>query len=728
MRGCLSPLSGTPREYDMVGFDTEGDGRPGGFILGALYDDRGAQVYHDRDEFVRALLSRRTRGKKLLAHNAEYDLGVSVQDDLGGWDLLRLHSRLLRAKYQDGHGHLWEAWDTGNLSYFQSLEALGTMLGYPKYEMPDWLVAYASGGLVKGKLSADQLAHLEEYCARDAEICYRYGQHLQGVLNDLGGELHSTLPASAMDLWRRSYLDRDVVTPSPLANEMCREAYYGGRTEAFRYGTVPHQYHYDIHSLYPSVMRETPLPDPATMYLYQGRPTERIVWEKEGVTRCRVLAPALHIPILPVRIGGRLLFPVGEFVGTWCHNELRLALEQGYRILDIEWQYAGAGTLQVLGRYVDDLYDRKVASQREADPSYFVYKLLLNSLYGKFGQRNDGGLNRFVRIDRYPDFLTATGIDVVHWGGETYVLEQVGGDRQPAYINVLWAAYITAAARVREWRLLSAYGDEIAYCDTDCAVGPHELPTGEGVGELGLERGPVDYEIRGEKNYRWALDDGEWGYRTAGVPKVFQPEYWARGRISYPRPTRLGEAIRDNVRMSVWRTQLKTDRPRYPKRCPLAERWPESGYVDTRPWTYAEAESMLEHARPLLSYRDGSMLSERYVAAEETRSIEMWRLRQRISALRVGLRIPAEYLTRLWDYRRWTFRDPQRMRVSEARGGRVAYDTLGQELGYPDEREFRLAIEREIADREEIRRLEDELRRVTGALPELEYRDDPIPF
>jgi len=727
-RGYLAPLTGPAREHAFVGFDTEGDGRPGGFLLGAVCDDDGVSVYRGPSALLASLLTHRNRSRIILAHNLEYDLGVLAQDDLSGWSFMRLHSRMIKATYRDGHDHTWDFWDTSNLSYFASIEALGVILGIPKLEPPEWLVHFTEHPEDRAPLSPERWARLGDYCARDAEICYGYGCYIQSIVGDLGGEVKATLPSTAMDIWRRCYLDREVLTPDRPTNDLCREAYYGGRTEAFRYGSLPSQYHYDVHSLYPSVMLEQGLPDPAGLYLYQHECSERIIRSHEGITRCVVEAPAMHVPMLPVRIAGRLMFPTGVFEGSWCHNELRAALEVGYRIRNIRYQLATRGAFPLLSGYVADLYHRKVLAERAASPAYFVYKLALNSLYGKFGQLCDDSLTTFARIDAVPNFLDRTGIDVVTWQGETYVSEPLGGDRQPAYIIVLWAAYIAAAARVREWGLLREYGSEIAYADTDCAVGPHPLPTGPGLGELGLERGPVDYEVRGEKYYRWALGGGKWGYRKAGIAAAFQAAFWEHGRVTYPRPTKLGESVRRDVRMSVWLPQVKTDTPRYPKRCPLAESWPESGYVNTRPWSYTEAHSMLSSARPLLSHRGSGLVSARYVAREEERDLEMWRLRSEISALREALTIPADVLFRFRDYRSGTWRRQRNKSGRLVAGEYAVTDEVATERGYPDSDSFRAVMERELRLRENIRRLEDDLRTVTQRVPEVEVCSDPLPF
>lgn len=74
-----------------------------------------------------------------------------------------------------------------------------------------------------------------------------------------------------------------------------------------------------------------------------------------GVIKCRVLPPkGLHLPVLPVRVNGKLLFPLcmtcalnmqqtkcehsnseRTVVGTWVSEEIKLAVSKGYKILKV---------------------------------------------------------------------------------------------------------------------------------------------------------------------------------------------------------------------------------------------------------------------------------------------------------------------------------------------------------------------------------------------------------
>ncbi|XP_054717436.1 uncharacterized protein LOC129226831 [Uloborus diversus] len=74
-----------------------------------------------------------------------------------------------------------------------------------------------------------------------------------------------------------------------------------------------------------------------------------------GIIKCKVLAPrGLFLPILPYRCKDKLMFPLcrsctehmsqencthqGEdraLIGTWCTEELKLAIKKGYKVMDV---------------------------------------------------------------------------------------------------------------------------------------------------------------------------------------------------------------------------------------------------------------------------------------------------------------------------------------------------------------------------------------------------------
>jgi hypothetical protein len=199
----LKALKGKVWPVMPVAFDTEGTGDPDGFVMGAVFDSDGGMLFNDREQMKRHLLGRHYLGSILYAHNAEYDWGVLWGDDSKGWHIFRASSRWILGEYRDDSGHIWKLHDTGNLSYFQSLEALGEILGLPKGRTPEYLKAGEGEYIKATDLTMDQRKEVGEYVLRDARIVYEYVCHLQEIVNGLGGNVKSTQSSTALDIFRR---------------------------------------------------------------------------------------------------------------------------------------------------------------------------------------------------------------------------------------------------------------------------------------------------------------------------------------------------------------------------------------------------------------------------------------------------------------------------------------------------------------------------------------------
>jgi hypothetical protein len=139
-----------------------------------------------------------------------------------------------------------------------------------------------------------------------------------------------------------------------------RDALYGGRTEAMRLHyrvRDGEQIRYcDVMSLYPYVCKYSKLPV-GHRVIHVGDTCRDIdaMLQKEGFIKCCTLPPKrLFHPELPFRCNSKLLFSlcrtcatelntstvcshetVAEraLIGTWVMDEVRLAVQKGYRVL-----------------------------------------------------------------------------------------------------------------------------------------------------------------------------------------------------------------------------------------------------------------------------------------------------------------------------------------------------------------------------------------------------------
>jgi len=129
----------------------------------------------------------------------------------------------------------------------------------------------------------------------------------------------------------------------------------------------------------------------------------------------------------------------------------------------------------------------------------------------------------------------------------------------PPWGNNLWAAIITARARVRlhqEILALRAAGARVLYCDTDSVmytgIPPMHSMKAEKAGDFETRGVYKRLLIAGKKEYGLENESGTWEFHVKGVPFDERGPYLRSGYASFQRPTRLLEGARNGNRPNVW--------------------------------------------------------------------------------------------------------------------------------------------------------------------------------
>lgn len=337
------------------------------------------------------------------------------------------------------------------------LAELGKSVGFRKLPMPP------------PEASA---ARWDRYCRRDVEVLCRALRRWLDMLvtEDLGG-FASTLAGQAMRTWRHKFMPAQVLIDTDArALPLARAAYLGGRCEIFRQGVIKGKVHgIDINSMYPAVMR--------------GRlfPTQLIGFDDTSPERtfCRYRASSatvgkvlLHTqePIYPRLIEDRLCFPVGTFWAALAGPELSYAVDHGH-VLKFE-SVAVYQQRELFTDFVDYFYKARMSARAAGDTLLvFFFKILMNSLYGKFGQRGRIWEEAKQTFDLSPrawvEYDVTTGI--THRYRQLAGLIQEKREDSEAFESMpAIAAYVTSYARMELYRLIQLAGwNNVIYCDTD---------------------------------------------------------------------------------------------------------------------------------------------------------------------------------------------------------------------------------------------------------------------
>jgi len=394
--------------------------------------------------------------------------------------------------------------DTFN--YFKmSVERMGEMLGLPK-----------------GKINFEtcSLEELKTYCKRDVEIIELIMRRWKQFLHKHKlGVSQYTIASQAFTAFRHKYMDSNIyIHNHPEAIRLEQKSYRGGRTEAFHIGALENILVVDVNSLYPFIMQFNQFPSKLLGYtdnLSIRTLLHLLNQDLLVIADCEVQTSLNSIGLRhKINNTEKLIFPVGSFRATLTNPELFLLLRTGAKIKEV-YELSWYKPEYIFKKYVKELYELRLKYQKENDYTFqSMVKDLLNSLYGKFGQR-----------ERELEVLGETSIDDVFreqiydlTTGERYTIYSFGGKiwrqriTQEESINSFTAvaSYVTAYARTYLY-LLMQIPNTVYYCDTDSLMIPKEELTlfghflGENIGQLKIDYGGEKCYIFGAKDY-W-IDD-----------------------------------------------------------------------------------------------------------------------------------------------------------------------------------------------------------------------------
>lgn len=282
-----------------------------------------------------------------------------------------------------------------------------------------------------------------------------------------------TLAMLALRVYRTNYLKFPIPNYRPIEDDI-RKSYFGGRTEIFKmYGEKLN--YYDVTSLYPYVMHEK--------YMPVGKPVKdaNMRISEFGICKVTVEAPNdIDIPLLPHKINGKLIFPRGKWTGFYCTPELQKAEKLGYKI-QVHYGYRFKAA-KIFRDYIDELFTLKQKSSKDS-VDYMVSKLLMNSLYGKFGQRREK-----QQIIIFPS--STIGLEPVDFMGDLPVYSKKVESKAKHILPAI-ASFVTSYARIhlyeKGFEEAIKQGGNIYYCDTDSIITDVKLNIGNNLGDLADE-------------------------------------------------------------------------------------------------------------------------------------------------------------------------------------------------------------------------------------------------
>ena len=351
--------------------------------------------------------------------------------------------------------------------------------------------------------------------------------------------------------------------PEPLSP---RQALFGGRTSAFRLrytaGEDERVLYADVTSLYPYVNSVYPYPLGHPVIIHRDFDNPENYY---GLIRAVIYPPrGLYLPLLPYKTSkGKLVFTLCRtcaeinnqqgacrhdeedraLTGVWVTVEFNKALQLGYRVGKITevWHFEErsdtifSGYVQTFlkGKQEASGYPPEAVDQESREKYIREYrdnqgiqlnvgkievnpakrqmsKLCLNSLWGKFAQKNILTQTTLVKSEEeFFDLVFSGKYEVKYFSflsDKTAMVQwnySKGCVVPPSKVNnVFIAAFTTAYARLKMYGYLERLQERVLYTDTDSLV--YVVKEGETPLELGAYLGQLTDELGGDSIQEFA--------------------------------------------------------------------------------------------------------------------------------------------------------------------------------------------------------------------------------
>jgi len=339
-----------------------------------------------------------------------------------------------------------------------------------------------------------------ELVKKGTEILYKF---FENFINDKNLSLGITLASTSFNTFKRDFLHRKLKSNIRI-NKLSLKAYRGGIVLPFILtNDFKNLIDYDINSLYPYVMANNEY-----SCEYIGHDYEKDIDNRYNYL-CLVNYSALpglykNYPIYLSKNGK--LMPFLSAKNVWItKNEIKKLYELGANVEIQERLIFRKANL--FKEFIDKFYKFKKTAANPA--SRLIYKLILNSLYGKFGQHRS-----ITEIVDIPNFIKNTTNLRVEFDGKIYSIYNdyafISKDIEPRYIPVI-AAEITANARLVNydyWEKMSNKGN-VYYTDTDSFITDiKDYDVSDELGALKIEK-QGKFKINSSKDYEFIDKNGK---------------------------------------------------------------------------------------------------------------------------------------------------------------------------------------------------------------------------
>lgn len=372
-----------------------------------------------------------------------------------------------------------------------------------------------------------------KYCELDCKALWLIMKLFNNLIyNKYKLNIHKfpTLPSLAFGIYKCHFM-KDKLIPKISGDiyNFVKMGYTGGHTDMYiPFGENVNAY--DVNSLYPSVMKFNDMPVGTPQYFEFSEFIEinnlkKIFNNPFGFFEVEITTPEnMNRPIFQTKVktnnGIRTVAPLGTWTDIIFSEEMFKYLEYGYKF-KVKRGYLFEKD-NIFKYYVDELYLIKQSHNKD-HPMYLIAKLLMNSLYGRFGMSDN--LNNHVIVNNnelnnlfeHLNSKNAHFTEIIDFNnGKTLLTIKFDDINQSTLsnrdISIPIAAAVTSYSRIFMSQYLSNPDLKILYTDTDSIYTQEKLPNSVVNNELGgwkLEQTFKEVVFIAPKVYGGITNDGK---------------------------------------------------------------------------------------------------------------------------------------------------------------------------------------------------------------------------
>lgn len=567
----LTVLDNSPKFRTFLVYDFEWVPGTLEMRLCGLYDGNQYRAFKTIGAFLSAALTSENRGKWFYAHagglaDIQFVLeaiidrcNAKLARGADGWVNAYGNGFWIEAKFSGSSAIIVHVHQGKNVWHFVDsywllrapLAEIGKSIGLAKTGLYDPDAEGYNEEEAREWYKSVPLSTLIPYNQRDCEILWTAIDRFETFILGMGGQLNMTLASCGMGLFRRVFLKRNIETMH-YVNECSRGGYFASRVEVFnRYVDRP-GFYFDINSSFPYAMTKA---CPGEMEKINYRLPESYDENRIFMADVEIEAPDNYFTPTPYRhTGNRVFFPIGRWRSWLTSVDLEMLEREGGRILRVH-EVIHFNPFYDLADYALTIYEKRKASSDEFERT--VYKLLLNSLYGKFAE---SALKQTFHynptesvLQRLRNPMTGApmpGCEMLFPGA--WLQEK---ESDVPHMHVPISAHITAIARRTIFDYMSLVST-FHYCDTDGFSTTEMLQTSKDLGDLKLEKYideaefivPKGYSLTGRDEKGKPLEMYKWKGVSLGKSKQTQKARFKAlkkgARVSVYRLSRIKENLR----------------------------------------------------------------------------------------------------------------------------------------------------------------------------------------